>query len=73
MAVQHPFVSQPLSRTLAVDLLDRASNPDHSAFPDLEDEDPEPEVSPVAMGGGARGPGVRWGGTDSLRGRGWGD
>ncbi|XP_059929213.1 mitogen-activated protein kinase kinase kinase kinase 3-like isoform X10 [Gadus macrocephalus] len=41
--LQHPFVSQPLSRTLAVDLLDRASNPDHSAFPDLEDEDPEPE------------------------------
>uniref|UniRef100_A0A8C4ZWK2 Mitogen-activated protein kinase kinase kinase kinase n=1 Tax=Gadus morhua TaxID=8049 RepID=A0A8C4ZWK2_GADMO len=45
--LQHPFVSQPLSRTLAVDLLDRASNPDHSAFPDLEDEDPEPEVMSV--------------------------
>ncbi|KAJ3610910.1 hypothetical protein NHX12_023000 [Muraenolepis orangiensis] len=46
--LQHPFVSQPLSRTLAVDLLDRANNPDHSTYQDLDDEDPEPE-SPVSV------------------------
>uniref|UniRef100_A0A3Q3BC29 Mitogen-activated protein kinase kinase kinase kinase n=1 Tax=Kryptolebias marmoratus TaxID=37003 RepID=A0A3Q3BC29_KRYMA len=46
--LQHPFVSQPLSRTLAIELLDKASNPDHSTFNDLDDDDPEPE-SPVSV------------------------
>ncbi|KAM4591180.1 mitogen-activated protein kinase kinase kinase kinase 3-like isoform 4-T4 [Odontesthes bonariensis] len=41
--LQHPFVSQPLSRTLAIELLDKASNPDHSTFNDFDDDDPEPE------------------------------
>ncbi|XP_061087805.1 mitogen-activated protein kinase kinase kinase kinase 3 isoform X3 [Conger conger] len=41
--LQHPFVSQPLSRTLAIELLDKASNPDHSAYPDFDDDEPEPE------------------------------
>uniref|UniRef100_A0A665TII6 non-specific serine/threonine protein kinase n=1 Tax=Echeneis naucrates TaxID=173247 RepID=A0A665TII6_ECHNA len=43
--LQHPFVSQPLSRTLAIELLDRANNPDHSTFNDFDDDDPEPEVT----------------------------
>lgn len=42
---QHPFVSQPLSRTLAIELLDKASNPDHSTYNDFDDDDPEPEVT----------------------------
>lgn len=46
--LQHPFVSQPLSRTLAIELLDKASNPDHSTFNDIDDDDPEPE-SPVSV------------------------
>ncbi|XP_047458677.1 mitogen-activated protein kinase kinase kinase kinase 3-like isoform X4 [Mugil cephalus] len=46
--LQHPFVSQPLSRTLAIELLDKASNPDHSTFNDFDDDDPEPE-SPVSV------------------------
>ncbi|KAJ8264230.1 hypothetical protein GJAV_G00146750 [Gymnothorax javanicus] len=41
--LQHPFVSQPLSRTLAIELLDKASNPDHSTYPDFDDDEPEPE------------------------------
>ncbi|XP_049927720.1 mitogen-activated protein kinase kinase kinase kinase 3-like isoform X9 [Epinephelus moara] len=41
--LQHPFVSQPLSRTLAIELLDKANNPDHSTFNDFDDDDPEPE------------------------------
>uniref|UniRef100_A0A6Q2Y703 non-specific serine/threonine protein kinase n=1 Tax=Esox lucius TaxID=8010 RepID=A0A6Q2Y703_ESOLU len=42
--LQHPFVSQPLSRTLAIELLDKASNPDHSSYNDhLDDEPEEPE------------------------------
>uniref|UniRef100_A0A667WC09 Mitogen-activated protein kinase kinase kinase kinase n=1 Tax=Myripristis murdjan TaxID=586833 RepID=A0A667WC09_9TELE len=46
--LQHPFVSQPLSRTLAIELLDKASNPDQSAFQDhLDDEEAEPEVNPL--------------------------
>uniref|UniRef100_A0AAX7UJD4 Mitogen-activated protein kinase kinase kinase kinase n=1 Tax=Astatotilapia calliptera TaxID=8154 RepID=A0AAX7UJD4_ASTCA len=44
--LQHPFVSQPLSRTLAIELLDKSNNPDHSTFNDFDDDDPEPE-SPV--------------------------
>ncbi|XP_048862671.1 mitogen-activated protein kinase kinase kinase kinase 3-like [Brienomyrus brachyistius] len=46
--LQHPFVSQPLSRTLAIELLDKANNPDHTADPDLDDDDAEPE-SPVSV------------------------
>ncbi|XP_063047389.1 mitogen-activated protein kinase kinase kinase kinase 3 [Engraulis encrasicolus] len=46
--LQHPFVSQPLARTLAIELLDKASNPDHTPYSDQEDEDPEPE-SPVSV------------------------
>ncbi|XP_034007852.1 mitogen-activated protein kinase kinase kinase kinase 3-like isoform X12 [Trematomus bernacchii] len=46
--LQHPFVSQPLSRTLAIELLDKSNNPDHSTFNDFDDEDPEPE-SPVSV------------------------
>uniref|UniRef100_A0A3P8RBK9 Mitogen-activated protein kinase kinase kinase kinase n=1 Tax=Astatotilapia calliptera TaxID=8154 RepID=A0A3P8RBK9_ASTCA len=43
--LQHPFVSQPLSRTLAIELLDKSNNPDHSTFNDFDDDDPEPEVT----------------------------
>ncbi|XP_076850673.1 mitogen-activated protein kinase kinase kinase kinase 3 isoform X2 [Brachyhypopomus gauderio] len=46
--LQHPFVSQPLSRTLAIELLDKASNPDHAHYSDNEEEDPDPE-SPVTV------------------------
>ncbi|XP_077960425.1 mitogen-activated protein kinase kinase kinase kinase 3 isoform X15 [Gasterosteus aculeatus] len=46
--LQHPFVSQPLSRTLAIELLDKSNNPDHSTFNDFDDDDPEPE-SPVSV------------------------
>uniref|UniRef100_A0AAR2M6F3 Mitogen-activated protein kinase kinase kinase kinase n=1 Tax=Pygocentrus nattereri TaxID=42514 RepID=A0AAR2M6F3_PYGNA len=42
---KHPFVSQPLSRTLAIELLDKASNPDHAHYSEFEDDDPESEVS----------------------------
>lgn len=45
LVFQHPFVSQPLSRTLAIELLDKANNPDHSTYNDFDDDDPEPEVS----------------------------
>ncbi|XP_059393622.1 mitogen-activated protein kinase kinase kinase kinase 3 isoform X5 [Carassius carassius] len=41
--LQHPFVSQPLSRILAIELLDKVNNPDHSSYTDLDDDDPEPE------------------------------
>uniref|UniRef100_A0AAR2LSX4 Mitogen-activated protein kinase kinase kinase kinase n=1 Tax=Pygocentrus nattereri TaxID=42514 RepID=A0AAR2LSX4_PYGNA len=43
--LQHPFVSQPLSRTLAIELLDKASNPDHAHYSEFEDDDPESEVT----------------------------
>ncbi|XP_037322394.2 mitogen-activated protein kinase kinase kinase kinase 3-like isoform X6 [Pungitius pungitius] len=46
--LQHPFVSQPLSRTLAIELLDKSNNPDHSTFNDFDNDDPEPE-SPVSV------------------------
>ncbi|XP_051528010.1 mitogen-activated protein kinase kinase kinase kinase 3-like isoform X3 [Myxocyprinus asiaticus] len=46
--LQHPFVSQPLSRTLAIELLDKVNNPDHSSYTDLDDDDPEPEP-PVSV------------------------
>lgn len=44
--LQHPFVTQPLSRTLAIELLDKASNPDHSTHSDAEEDDIDPEVIP---------------------------
>lgn len=46
--LQHPFVSQPLNRILAIELLDKANNPDHSSYTDLDDDDPEPEP-PVSV------------------------
>uniref|UniRef100_A0A3B3IGP7 Mitogen-activated protein kinase kinase kinase kinase n=1 Tax=Oryzias latipes TaxID=8090 RepID=A0A3B3IGP7_ORYLA len=46
--LQHPFVTQPLSRTLAIELLDKANNPDHTTFNDFDDDEPEPE-SPVSV------------------------
>ncbi|XP_068080470.1 mitogen-activated protein kinase kinase kinase kinase 3 isoform X14 [Danio rerio] len=46
--LQHPLVSQPLSRILAIELLDKANNPDHSSYTDLDDDDPEPEP-PVSV------------------------
>ncbi|KAJ6667050.1 hypothetical protein lerEdw1_019053 [Lerista edwardsae] len=39
--LQHPFVTQPLSRTLAIELLDKMNNPDHSTYHDFDDDDPE--------------------------------
>ncbi|KAG9268406.1 mitogen-activated protein kinase kinase kinase kinase 3 isoform X2 [Astyanax mexicanus] len=48
--LQHPFVSQPLSRTLAIELLDKASNPDHAHYSDIDDEDQDPDPeSPVTV------------------------
>uniref|UniRef100_A0A8C5EJE0 Mitogen-activated protein kinase kinase kinase kinase n=1 Tax=Gouania willdenowi TaxID=441366 RepID=A0A8C5EJE0_GOUWI len=47
--LQHPFVSQPLSRTLAIELLDKSNNPDHSTYNDFDDDDPEPEVRVKVM------------------------
>uniref|UniRef100_A0A673LI95 Mitogen-activated protein kinase kinase kinase kinase n=1 Tax=Sinocyclocheilus rhinocerous TaxID=307959 RepID=A0A673LI95_9TELE len=46
--LQHPFVSQPLSRILAIELLDKVNNPDSSSYTDLDDDDPEPEP-PVSV------------------------
>ncbi|XP_067900656.1 mitogen-activated protein kinase kinase kinase kinase 3 isoform X4 [Heterodontus francisci] len=43
--LQHPFVPQSLSRTLAIELLDKLNNPDHSTYPDFDDDDPEPPIS----------------------------
>uniref|UniRef100_A0A8C2F5X4 non-specific serine/threonine protein kinase n=1 Tax=Cyprinus carpio TaxID=7962 RepID=A0A8C2F5X4_CYPCA len=45
--LQHPFVTQPLSRTLAIELLDKANNPDHSTHSDAEEDDIDPEVTLV--------------------------
>nr|XP_033791971.1 mitogen-activated protein kinase kinase kinase kinase 3 isoform X6 [Geotrypetes seraphini] len=42
--LQHPFVSQPLNRTLAIELLDKVNNPDHSSYHDFDDDDPEPPI-----------------------------
>ncbi|XP_063774114.1 mitogen-activated protein kinase kinase kinase kinase 3 isoform X7 [Pseudophryne corroboree] len=42
--LQHPFVTQPLNRTLAIELLDKVNNPDHSSFHDFDDDDPEPPI-----------------------------
>ncbi|XP_072265271.1 mitogen-activated protein kinase kinase kinase kinase 3 isoform X2 [Pyxicephalus adspersus] len=42
--LQHPFVTQPINRTLAIELLDKVNNPDHSSYHDFDDDDPEPSV-----------------------------
>uniref|UniRef100_A0A8P4G9T1 Mitogen-activated protein kinase kinase kinase kinase n=1 Tax=Dicentrarchus labrax TaxID=13489 RepID=A0A8P4G9T1_DICLA len=46
--LQHPFVSQPLSRTLAMELLDKVSNPDQISYQDqldhLDDDETDTEV-----------------------------
>uniref|UniRef100_A0A671MZW4 Mitogen-activated protein kinase kinase kinase kinase n=1 Tax=Sinocyclocheilus anshuiensis TaxID=1608454 RepID=A0A671MZW4_9TELE len=47
--LQHPFVTQPLSRTLAIELLDKANNPDHSTHSDAEEDDIDPEKSEVCV------------------------
>uniref|UniRef100_A0A671NMV7 non-specific serine/threonine protein kinase n=1 Tax=Sinocyclocheilus anshuiensis TaxID=1608454 RepID=A0A671NMV7_9TELE len=47
--LQHPFVSQPLSRILAIELLDKVNNPDSSSYTDLDDDDPEPEVQYISL------------------------
>ncbi|KAM3865338.1 mitogen-activated protein kinase kinase kinase kinase 3-like [Diretmus argenteus] len=47
--LQHPFVSQPLSRTLAIELLDKASNPDHTSFEDHLDEEETETETPVSV------------------------
>ncbi|XP_074673517.1 mitogen-activated protein kinase kinase kinase kinase 3 isoform X4 [Strix aluco] len=44
--LQHPFVTQPLNRSLAIELLDKMNNPDHSIYHDFDDDDPEPLVVP---------------------------
>ncbi|OWK10059.1 hypothetical protein Celaphus_00005675, partial [Cervus elaphus hippelaphus] len=38
--LQHPFVTQPLTRSLAIELLDKVNNPDHSTYHDFDDDDP---------------------------------
>ncbi|XP_048456789.1 mitogen-activated protein kinase kinase kinase kinase 3 isoform X6 [Rhincodon typus] len=43
--LQHPFVAQSLNRTLAIELLDKLNNPDHSSYHDVDDDDPEPPIS----------------------------
>ncbi|GCB73955.1 hypothetical protein scyTo_0003038 [Scyliorhinus torazame] len=43
--LQHPLVAQSLSRTLAIELLDKLNNPDHSSYHDFDDDDPEPPIS----------------------------
>lgn len=39
--LKHPFVTQPLTRSLAIELLDKVNNPDHSTYHDFDDDDPE--------------------------------
>ena len=41
LLLQHPFVTQPLNRSLAIELLDKMNNPDHSTYHDFDDDDPE--------------------------------
>lgn len=43
--LQHPFVTQHLTRSLAIELLDKVNNPDHSSFHDFDDDDPEPLIA----------------------------
>uniref|UniRef100_A0A8C1RCG6 non-specific serine/threonine protein kinase n=1 Tax=Cyprinus carpio TaxID=7962 RepID=A0A8C1RCG6_CYPCA len=47
--LQHPFVTQPLSRTLAIELLDKANNPDHSTHSDAEEDDIDPEIKTTVI------------------------
>uniref|UniRef100_A0A8B9I477 non-specific serine/threonine protein kinase n=1 Tax=Anser brachyrhynchus TaxID=132585 RepID=A0A8B9I477_9AVES len=42
--LQHPFVTQPLNRSLAIELLDKMNNPDHSTYHDFDDDDPEVRI-----------------------------
>lgn len=45
LVLQHPFVSQPLSRTLVIELLDKVSNPNQATFQDhLDEEEADSEV-----------------------------
>uniref|UniRef100_A0A8C8EFE2 non-specific serine/threonine protein kinase n=1 Tax=Otus sunia TaxID=257818 RepID=A0A8C8EFE2_9STRI len=44
--LQHPFVTQPLNRSLAIELLDKMNNPDHSTYHDFDDDDPEVAILP---------------------------
>uniref|UniRef100_A0A673L7R2 Mitogen-activated protein kinase kinase kinase kinase n=1 Tax=Sinocyclocheilus rhinocerous TaxID=307959 RepID=A0A673L7R2_9TELE len=48
--LQHPYVTQPLSRTLAIELLDKANNPDHSTHSDAEEDDIDPEPKLLSPG-----------------------
>ncbi|XP_031419265.1 mitogen-activated protein kinase kinase kinase kinase 3-like isoform X2 [Clupea harengus] len=43
--LQDPFVTQPLSHTLGIELLDKISNPDPTSFSDIDDDDTESEPS----------------------------
>ncbi|XP_038570615.1 mitogen-activated protein kinase kinase kinase kinase 3-like isoform X1 [Micropterus salmoides] len=46
--LQHPFVSQPLSRTLVIELLDKVSNPDQTSYQDhLDDDEADTELVSV--------------------------
>nr|XP_046234027.1 mitogen-activated protein kinase kinase kinase kinase 3-like [Scatophagus argus] len=49
--LQHPFVSQPLSRTLAIELLEKVSNPDQTPYQEqldhLDDDEADAEVVSV--------------------------
>ncbi|XP_030273614.1 mitogen-activated protein kinase kinase kinase kinase 3-like isoform X8 [Sparus aurata] len=52
--LQHPFVSQPLSRTLAIELLDKVSNPDQTSYQDHLDhldhlDDDETDTEDVSV------------------------
>uniref|UniRef100_A0A8C2XAB8 Mitogen-activated protein kinase kinase kinase kinase n=1 Tax=Cyclopterus lumpus TaxID=8103 RepID=A0A8C2XAB8_CYCLU len=44
LSPQHPFVSQPLSRTLAIELLDKSNNPDHIVEPEAFSPSSPPSV-----------------------------
>lgn len=45
LSLQHPFVSQPLSRTVAIDLLDGISNLDQVSYQEhLDDDEADAEV-----------------------------
>ncbi|XP_018530209.1 mitogen-activated protein kinase kinase kinase kinase 3 isoform X2 [Lates calcarifer] len=49
--LQHPFVSQPLSRTLAIELLDKVTNPDQMSYQDQQDhlDDDETDTEVVSV------------------------
>uniref|UniRef100_A0A7N6AA98 non-specific serine/threonine protein kinase n=1 Tax=Anabas testudineus TaxID=64144 RepID=A0A7N6AA98_ANATE len=49
--LQLPFISQPLSRTLVIELLDKVSNPDQTSFQDhIEDDEADTEVKAGSAG-----------------------